>query len=81
MTECGLSKQPLSNFQAKNSCPVSNAAKEEINSSEKRLKDPKNLEVLRNVVRGIAAKLVSNWEQNLLYTKSKQIFLEKGYLC
>ena len=31
MTESGLSKQPLSNFQAENSCPVSNVAKEEIN--------------------------------------------------
>ena len=30
-TESELSKQLLSNFQAKNSCPVSNVAKEEIN--------------------------------------------------
>ena len=28
-----------------------------------------------------AAKLGLNWEQNTLYTKSKQIFGEKGYQC
>ena len=72
-----MSKQLLSNFQAENSCPVSNVAKEEINLSEKRLKDLKILEVLSNLVRGIAAKLVSHWEQNLLYTKSKQILFRK----
>ena len=33
--------------------------------------------MLSNLVRGIAAKLVSNWEQNLLHTKSKQILFRK----
>ena len=51
--------------------------KKQINLSEKRLKDLKILEVLSNLVRGIAAKLVSNWEQNLLYTKSNQILFRK----
>ena len=33
--------------------------------------------MLSDLVRGIAAKLVSHWEQNLLYTKSKQILFRK----
>ena len=33
--------------------------------------------MLSNLVRGIAAKLVSHWEQNSLYTKSKQILFRK----
>ena len=30
---------------------------------------------------GIGAKLVSNWEQNMLYIKFRKFYVEKGYLC
>ena len=35
----------------------------------------------RLLVYGIGAKVVSNWEQNMLYTKIRNVYVEKWYLC
>ena len=82
MTGCGLSKQPLSNFQSKNSCPVSNVAKEEVNRFI--WKETKGSQKPRS------AKKLSLWDcgqvviklgTKLVIYQIKQIFLEKGCLC
>ena len=33
------------------------------------------------LVQGIEAKLLSNWEQNMLYIKVRKFYVDKGYLC
>ena len=33
------------------------------------------------LVYGIGDKMVSNWEQNMLYTEVSKFYVEKEYLC
>ena len=59
-----MSKKPLSDFQAENSCAVSNVAREEIKK------------FVRKETMG-SQNPQSMLEQNMLYTKSKQILFRK----
>ena len=73
-----MSKQLLSNFQAENSCPVSNVAKEEINKFiRKETKGSQNPRSAKQLIPWDCGQVGITWEQNLLYTKSKQILFRK----